>query len=30
MDAPTCPACGKPVTRALDLPYGWWEWTGEG
>lgn len=30
MDAPTCPACGKAVTRALDLPYGWWEWNGDG
>lgn len=29
MDAPTCPHCGHAVTRALDLPYGWWEWTGE-
>jgi hypothetical protein len=26
MDAPTCPSCGKAITRALDLPYGWWEW----
>jgi len=26
MEAPTCPGCGQPVTRALDLPYGWWEW----
>jgi hypothetical protein len=30
MQAPTCPNCGQPITRALDLPYGWWEWTGEG
>jgi hypothetical protein len=29
MDAPTCPHCGQPITKALDLPYGWWEWTGE-
>ena len=28
MDAPTCPSCGEPITRALDLPYGWWEWNG--
>ena len=28
MDAPSCPHCGEPVTRALDLPYGWWEWDG--
>ena len=28
MDAPLCPRCGKPVMRALDLPYGWWEWDG--
>jgi hypothetical protein len=30
MDAPTCEHCGQPVTRALDLPYGWWEWDGKG
>jgi len=30
MDAPNCRECGKPITRALDLPYGWWEWTGDG
>ena len=28
MDAPNCPACGQPITRALDAPYGWWEWDG--
>jgi len=28
MDAPACPKCGKSITRALDLPYGWWEWDG--
>src|SRR5665811_2388970 len=28
MDAPTCPHCGTPVTRVLDLPYGYWEWGG--
>jgi hypothetical protein len=27
MDTPTCPNCGKPVTRVLDAPYGYWEWT---
>jgi hypothetical protein len=26
--APNCPNCGKPLTRVLDLPYGWWEWDG--
>ncbi len=26
MQAPTCPKCGAAITRALDLPYGWWEW----
>lgn len=29
MDAPLCPNCGGPITRAIDVPYGWWEWTGE-
>ena len=29
MEAPNCPKCGKPVTRVVDVPYGWWEWTGE-
>ena len=28
MDAPTCPSCDKPLTKVLDLPYGYWEWTG--
>jgi hypothetical protein len=28
MDARTCPGCGKPITRVLDLPYGYWEWNG--
>ena len=28
MAAPICPHCAKPVTCALDLPYGYWEWTG--
>jgi len=29
MSAPVCPNCGKPVERALDAPYGWWEWDDE-
>lgn len=29
MSAPNCPHCGQPVTRALDAPYGWWEWDDE-
>ena len=28
MNAPICPNCGKEITRALDAPYGWWEWDG--
>lgn len=28
MDAPSCPGCGQPLTRVLDLPYGFWEWDG--
>ncbi len=28
MDAPTCPGCGHPLERVLDLPYGYWEWDG--
>ena len=28
-DAPTCPHCNQPITRALDAPYGFWEWNGE-
>jgi hypothetical protein len=27
--APTCPHCDQPITRALDAPYGFWEWNGE-
>jgi hypothetical protein len=27
---PVCPNCNQPITRALDMPYGWWEWNGEG
>lgn len=23
---PTCPSCGQPITRVVDVPYGWWEW----
>jgi hypothetical protein len=26
MTAPICPNCNQPITRALDAPYGWWEW----
>lgn len=26
MSAPICPNCNQPITRALDAPYGWWEW----
>jgi len=29
MGAPTCPNCGAAITRALDAPYGWWEWEGD-
>ncbi len=29
MDAPTCPHCNTTLTKVLDLPYGYWEWTGE-
>jgi hypothetical protein len=29
MDAPTCPGCGEPLARVLDLPYGYWQWDGE-
>ena len=25
--APTCPHCGNPLTRVVDVPYGWWEWS---
>jgi hypothetical protein len=28
MTPPNCPHCSKPLTRVLDLPYGWWEWEG--
>lgn len=28
MDAPTCPSCGAPLDRVLDLPYGYWQWDG--
>ena len=30
MSAPICPKCDQPITRALDVPYGWWEWNGSG
>ena len=26
MPSPVCPHCGEPVTRILDLAYGYWEW----
>ena len=26
MDAPICPNCNTPITRVVDVPYGWWEW----
>ena len=29
MDAPICPNCGEPITRVVDVPYGWWEWNGD-
>ncbi len=29
MDAPTCPGCGAPLDRVLDLPYGYWSWDGQ-
>jgi hypothetical protein len=28
MTAPICPHCHQPITRALDLPYGYWHWNG--
>ncbi len=28
MEPPNCQKCGQPITRVLDLPYGWWEWNG--
>ena len=29
MNPPICSSCNRPITRALDLPYGWWEWNGK-
>jgi len=26
---PTCPGCGQPLDKVLDLPYGYWAWTGQ-
>jgi hypothetical protein len=26
MPVPTCPNCGEPVERILDLAYGYWQW----
>lgn len=28
MTVPACPFCHEPLTRVLDLPYGYWEWGG--
>ena len=28
MDPSPCPSCGQPLTRVVDIPYGYWEWTG--
>lgn len=28
MNPPICSTCKQPIDRALDLPYGWWEWNG--
>jgi len=25
VNAPDCPNCGAPLTRVIDVPYGWWE-----
>ncbi len=25
-EMPTCPSCGQPMRRVLDLSYGYWEW----
>jgi hypothetical protein len=30
MNVPTCPGCGESLDRVLDLPYGFWEWSGSG
>ncbi|MEI7617174.1 MAG: hypothetical protein WCK14_01015 [Actinomycetota bacterium] len=29
MNPPLCSSCNQPIARALDLPYGWWEWNGQ-
>ncbi len=29
MPVPDCPNCGSPVTRILDLAYGYWQWSDE-
>lgn len=29
MDAPVCPYCDSPLDVVLDLPYGYWAWTGD-
>ena len=28
MNAPSCPNCGEPIDKVVDVPYGWWEWNG--
>jgi len=28
MDPSPCPSCGAPLGRVVDIPYGYWEWTG--
>lgn len=28
MEAPNCPTCGESLETVLDLPYGYWAWTG--
>jgi hypothetical protein len=30
MKPPNCPNCGEMITRALDAPYGYWEWGTDG
>jgi len=29
MSAPICPNCGQPMTKVVDVPYGWWQWNDE-
>lgn len=28
MEPPLCPNCEAPLETVLDLPYGYWAWTG--